>query len=141
MKKTIVMLLLSVSVLGAGFADDGGSRYIEDWSYGNIYVTEPNKEIALESEFLYVNQKRHTVRALFDFKNLTAQKRKVPCAFPIVITIPYEFDGTQIVASDYRDVYNLTALDIAFGRKVQSKSFQAITAVPLEIDKKLRVIS
>ena len=140
MKKTIIMLLLSVSVLGAGFADDGGSRYIEDWSYGNIYVTEPNKEIALESEFLYVNQKRHTVRAFFDFKNLTAQKRKVPCAFPIVITIPYEFDGTQIVASDYRDVYNLTALDIAFGRKVQSESFQAITAVPLEIDKKLRVI-
>ena len=140
MKKTIILLLLSVSALGGGFADDGGTKYLEDWSYGNIYVTEPNKEIALESEFLYVDQKRHTVRALFDFKNLTAQKRKVPCAFPVVITIPYEFDGTQIVASDFRAVYSLTALNLAFGKKIKSESFQAITAVPLEIDKKLRVI-
>ena len=77
MKKTIVMLLLSVSVLGAGFADDGGTKYLEDWSYGNIYVTKPSMEIALESEFLYVNQKRHTVHALFDFKNLTTQKRNL----------------------------------------------------------------
>ena len=140
MKKTIIMLLLSVSALGGGFADDGGTKYLEDWSYGNIYVTEPNKEIALESEFLYVDQKRHTVRALFDFKNLTAQKRKVPCAFPVVITIPYEFDGTQIVASDFGAVYSLTALNLAFGKKIKSESFQAITAVPLEADKKLRVI-
>ena len=114
MKKTIVLLLLTLSVLAVGFADDGGTKYLENWSYGNIYVTEPNKEIALESEFLYVNQKRHTVRALFDFKNLTAQKRKVPCAFPVVITIPYEFDGTQIVTSDFRAFYNLTALNLAF---------------------------
>ncbi len=145
MKKTIVMLLLSVSVLGAGFADDGGTKYLEDWSYGNIYVTEPNKEIALESEFLYVNQKRHTVRALFDFKNLTTQKRKVPCAFPIVITIPYEFDGTQIVTSDFRAVYNLTALNLAFGRQTQpvrdeGQAFKTIPVNPLEADKKLRVI-
>ena len=145
MKKKIIMLLLAVSAIGVGFADDGGSRYIEDWSYGNIYVTEPNKEIALESEFLYVNQKRHTVRAFFDFKNLTAQKRKVPCAFPIVITIPYEFDGTQIVTSDFRAVYNLTALNLAFGRQTQpirdeGQAFKTIPVNPLEADKKLRVI-
>lgn len=145
MKKTIVLLLLTLSVLAVGFADDGGVRYLEDWSYGNIYVTKPSTEIALENEFLYVDQKRHTVRALFDFKNLTAQKQKVPCAFPIVITIPYEFDGTQIVTSDFRAFYNLTALNLAFGRQTQpvrneGQAFKTIPVNPLDADKKLRVI-
>ena len=85
------------------------------------------------------------MRALFDFKNLTTQKRKVPCAFPIVITIPYEFDGTQIITSDFRAVYNLTALNLAFGRQTQpirdeGQAFKTIPVNPLEADKKLRVI-
>ena len=90
MKKTIVLLLLTLIVLAVGFADDGGTKYLENWSYGNIYVTEPNKEIALESEFLYVNQKRHTVRALFrsslQFRmSLTAHKSLQAILEPFII--------------------------------------------------------
>ena len=71
------------------FCDDGGTRYPEDWTYGNIYVKEPNDKISLEREFMYVNQQDNEVTAIFDFKNTVNEKVVVPCAFPVIVTVPF----------------------------------------------------
>lgn len=81
------------------FADDGGSKKPEDWTYGNIYVTEPNEKIALEKELLIVEQTRtgywkdnfvkelgQEVTAIFGFRNTTGERVTVPCAFPVVVS-------------------------------------------------------
>ena len=53
MKKPVFIFLIMTAALVSVFADDGGSYHPEDWTYGNIYVKEPNDKIALENEILY----------------------------------------------------------------------------------------
>ena len=48
MKKPVFIFLIMTAALVSVFADDGGSYHPEDWTYGNIYVKEPNDKIALE---------------------------------------------------------------------------------------------
>ena len=56
MKKLLAIILIVLSLYSV-FADDGGSYYPEEWTYGNIYVKEPNDKIALERELLLVGQR------------------------------------------------------------------------------------
>ncbi|MCR5046019.1 MAG: hypothetical protein K6A42_05540 [Treponema sp.] len=87
-KRLLLAFALFVVVTGSVlFADDGGAYYPEDWSYGNIYVKEPNQKIALENEALCFGYQKAT--AIFDFNNTTNEKVLVPCSFPIVIKIPF----------------------------------------------------
>ena len=51
-------------------ADDSATTYPEDWTYGNIYVKEPNKSIALEKEYMYVSDDK--IEAVFCFRNTAA---------------------------------------------------------------------
>ncbi|MBR5956881.1 MAG: hypothetical protein IKZ99_00795 [Salinivirgaceae bacterium] len=88
MKRLFCFLFACGLVLSAK-ADDGGTRFPEEWTYGNIYVKEPNKSIALEKEYMCVSGDR--VEAVFCFRNTTDSTVVVPCAFPIVITAPFRF--------------------------------------------------
>ncbi len=64
--KKLLSVIFSLTVLAAiAFADDGGSYKLEDWTYGNIYVKEPNDIIALERELLIVEQTDGVVTAFF----------------------------------------------------------------------------
>lgn len=138
MKKIIFTAMFLLGAFSA-FSDDGGSWYPEDWTYGNIYVKEPNDKIALEKELMIVEQsskssydeKTNTrtklhgneVEAIFCFKNTTAQSVVVPCAFPVVVTthVAVKKDG---FLSNYIEVGNgysskLEVLEVALGRKLQ----------------------
>lgn len=139
--KKIIFTALAIMLLQNTLcvADDGGSWYPEDWTYGNIYVKEPNDKIALEKELMIVEQsskssydeKTNTrtklhgneVEAIFGFKNTTAQSVVVPCAFPVVVStqVAVKKDG---FLSNYIEVGNgysskLEVLEVALGRKLQ----------------------
>lgn len=139
MKKIIFAAVFLLSAFSA-FSDDGGSFYPEDWTYGNIYVKEPNEKIALEKELMIVEQsskwawedeaaktfkKLHgnEVEAIFGFKNTTAQTVVVPCAFPVVVStqVAVKKDG---FLSNYIEVGNgfnskLDILQVALGKKLK----------------------
>lgn len=139
MKKIVFAAVFLLSAFCA-FSDDGGSFYPEDWTYGNIYVKEPNDLIALEKELMIVEQsskwawedeaaktlkKLHgnEVEAIFGFKNTTAQTVVVPCAFPVVVStqVTVKKDG---FLSNYIEVGNgfnskLDILQVALGRKLK----------------------
>ena len=91
MKKLILIFLMMPSVLFSIFADDGGSYYPEDWTYGNIYVKDPNDKIALENEILYFTN--YEALAVFAFRNTVPQQVKVPCAFPVVIETKFKIEN------------------------------------------------
>ncbi len=96
-KRLLLAFALFAVVTGSVlFADDGGAYYPEDWSYGNIYVKEPNQKIALENEVLCFGYQRAT--AIFDFNNTTNEKVLVPCSFPIVIKIPFRTSKAFVCA-------------------------------------------
>lgn len=170
MKKTLSKILFFALLFGA-FADDGGSYYPEDWTYGNIYVKEPNDKIALEKELMIVEQdsrldyvekiKKCTkvlgeeVEAIFGFKNPTAQKVVVPCAFPVVVT-------TQVTTKKNGKISNIIhvgngfnskveLISLALGRKLNQQegentadwgwSLNATKEEFLSLDKKLKTLS
>ena len=54
MKRILFYLFIQISVIFSLMADDGGATNFEDWTYGNIYVKEPNDKIALEKELMVV---------------------------------------------------------------------------------------
>ena len=139
--KKIIFTVLALWGAFSAFSDDGGSWYPEDWTYGNIYVKEPNDKIALEKELMIVEQsskssydeKTNTrtklhgseVEAIFGFKNTTAQSVVVPCAFPVVVStqVAVKKDG---FLSNYLQVGNgysskLEVLEVALGRKLRFK--------------------
>ena len=140
MRRIVPVILAALSLCGV-FADDGGSYYPEDWTYGNIYVEEPNDKIALEKELLIVEQKgaNKGITALFDFKNTTAQNVTVPCAFPVIVTTLVAVNKNGSISNTI-PVENgmkskLDLLDLATGKRNATKEdFFAI-------DKKLRTLS
>lgn len=87
MKRILFFLFIQISVIFSLMADDGGATNFEDWSYGNIYVKEPNDKIALEKELMVCDM--DSVRAFFVFKNTTNDTVVVDCAFPIDVKLPY----------------------------------------------------
>ena len=91
MKKPVFIFLMMLAALVSVFADDGGSYHPEDWTYGNIYVKEPNDKIALENEILYFNN--DNALAVFAFRNTVSQPVKVPCAFPVVIQTKFKIEN------------------------------------------------
>ncbi|MBQ9280602.1 MAG: hypothetical protein IJ207_00175 [Treponema sp.] len=141
--KKIFSIIFSLTVLVATiFADDGGSYKPEDWTYGNIYVKEPNDKIALERELLIVEQTDGFVTALFDFVNTTRGSVTVPCAFPVVVKtqVSVQKDGTISASIPIRNGYraNEAVLAVAFGKD----NFEGLSKDELlSLDKKLRTIS
>ncbi len=161
MKKTILVITTLILITVSAFADDGGTRKPEDWTYGNIYVTEPNDKISLERELLVVEQtavgtwgydKNNNwdfnkklgkgVTALFDFKNTTNALVTVPCAFPVVVQtqIAVTPEGTLTA---YIPVFpyghaDEAVLAVAFGKSVVEGLPKADL---IALDKKLRTIS
>ena len=143
MKKIIfIALALMLFQNTLGVADDGGSWYPEDWTYGNIYVKEPSALIALEKELMIVEQSYRSeweneelktrrkvhgseVEAIFGFKNTSSQNVVVPCAFPVVVSthVAVRKDG---LLSNYIEVGNgyssrLEVLEAALGKKLKFK--------------------
>mgnify|MGYP007069898865 CR=1 FL=1 len=141
--KKIFSIIFSLTVLVATiFADDGGSYKPEDWTYGNIYVKEPNDKIALERELLIVEQTDGFVTALFDFANTTRGSVTVPCAFPVVVKtqVSVQKDGTISGFIPMGNGYsaNEAVLAVAFGKD----NFEGLSKDELlSLDKKLRTIS
>ena len=84
MKNILSTLLLLSSVL-AVFADDGGTQDFRVWTYGNIYVKEPNDKIALRKELMEVNT--DSLKATFVFENTTDEDVVVDCAFPVRVDL------------------------------------------------------
>ena len=141
--KKLISIIFSLTVLAAiAFADDGGSYKPEDWTYGNIYVKEPNDKIALERELLIVEQTDGFVTALFDFVNTTRGSVTVPCAFPVVVKtqVSVQKNGTVSSFIPIRNGYraNEAVLAVAFGKD----NFEGLSKDEfLSLDKKLRTIS
>ena len=121
MKKIFLIFAAAVVLSSVAFADDGGSYRPEDWTYGNIYVKEPNEKIALEKELMIVEQtasyrwdeknEKSTflhgseVEAVFGFRNTVAERIVVPCAFPVVVKMPFTVrkDGSVTAHINYSE--------------------------------------
>ena len=140
--KKLLAVIFTVLSLYSVFADDGGSYYPEEWTYGNIYVKEPNDKIALERELLFVGQGYFygkSITALFDFKNTTSKKVTVPCAFPVIVSTQVAINKDGYISNyipignGYRSKKDL--INLALGKMNATKEeFFAI-------DKKLRTLS
>lgn len=85
--KRILFFLIMQATLFPLMADDGGVTNVEDWTYGNIYVKEPNDKIALEKELMVCD--KDSITAVFVFKNMTEDTVTVDCAFPMDVKLPY----------------------------------------------------
>lgn len=103
--KKFLCILFACSLVAVAVADDGGARYPEDWTYGNIYVKEPNKSIALEKEYMYVSGDK--IEAVFCFRNTTDSIVVVPCAFPIVVKMPFRLENDTVMIGDYNNVSSI----------------------------------
>ncbi len=108
-----------MTVAFGGYADDGGARNVEDWTYGNIYVKEPNDKIALEKELMVCGM--DSITAVFVFKNTTDDTVTVDCAFPVDAELPYTVDSKnwdEESFSFYRDkCYSYRVLRMLLGNK------------------------
>jgi hypothetical protein len=141
-KNAYAAMVLFVLAAAAGIADDGGSQYPEDWTYGNIYVKEPNTQISLEKELLMVEQLNNCVEAVFDFKNTVQQTLTVPCAFPVVITMPYAVeDGNVQPNNRFNSQEDLVVWQIALKKQFSNGNFSVTADELAAADKKLRVVS
>ncbi len=118
MKTQIAIITLLLSLAVPLFADDGGSYYPEEWTYGNIYVKEPNDKIALENELLFFGPDK--AEAVFDFVNTTAEKVKVPCSFPVVMKVPFKtYKGKARPSySQWTGTIDSVIWEIALGRHI-----------------------
>ncbi|MBO7145641.1 MAG: hypothetical protein J6W13_12580 [Salinivirgaceae bacterium] len=110
MKRLFCFLFACVSVLSA-MADDSATTYPEDWTYGNIYVKEPNQSIALEKEYMFVSGDK--IKAVFCFRNTTDSTVVVPCAFPIVVKMPFRVENDTVMIGDYFSINDFYLWDIA----------------------------
>ncbi|MBR5167317.1 MAG: hypothetical protein IKW86_04520 [Salinivirgaceae bacterium] len=144
MKRLFCFLFACGLVLSAK-ADDGGASYPEDWTYGNIYVKEPNKSIALEKEYMYVSGDK--IEAVFCFRNTTDSIVVVPCAFPIVVKMPFRLENDTVMIGDYNSENDTVLWKIALGDDAHikrvgfsDKQLQMTKSEIEKYDKKLRVL-
>ncbi len=139
--KKIFFILAFILASAYAFSDDGGSYYPEEWTYGNIYVKEPNQKISLENEVLSFDP--YGATAIFDFANTTKESVKVPCSFPVVIEIPYVIENNQIIPDQYYTyISNKAVWQIALNRYIKDEEFkQGIPFSEIQAkDKTLRVV-
>lgn len=165
MKKLILIFTLIFALgVSLAFADDGGSYKPEDWSYGNIYVKEPNDKIALEQELLVVEQtgifdyredvypypkiRGKEINALFNFKNTTKETVTVPCAFPVVLTTQFAVKNDGSVSNYVYFGNGFTSdesvLSIALQKKVKKLDYEKLNVTKEEffaLNKKLATVS
>lgn len=144
--KTTILLALVALCAASLPADDGGSYYPEDWTFGNIYVDEPNDKIALKNELMLC--RLPNVTAIFDFQNTTAETVTVPCAFPVVVEVPFCIkDGEVTARINQNALANYALLELLLGKKMKSDEYGNFCVFPVSpeelngYDKKLRVIS
>ncbi|MBR5644373.1 MAG: hypothetical protein IKW77_09315 [Salinivirgaceae bacterium] len=101
--KKFLCILFACSLVAVAMADYDDADYSVNWTYGNIYAKEPNQSIALEKEYMYVSGDR--VETVFCFRNTTDSTVVVPCAFPILATLPFTIkDDTVIIGNRLHDV-------------------------------------
>lgn len=139
--KKLALCVLLISSLALAFADDGGSYRPEDWTYGNIYVKEPNQKIALENEILYFTE--YDAAAVFDFNNTVKEKVTVPCSFPVVIEISGMIKDDKIIP-EYNDriLVNKALWEIVMNRKLDDEFREGILLSEIKAkDKSLRVLN
>ncbi len=143
--KKFLCILFACSLVAVAVADDGGARYPEDWTYGNIYVKEPNNSIALEKEYMYVSGDK--IEAVFCFRNTTDSTVVVPCAFPIVVKMPFRLENDTVMVGDFQFVNDTILWKIALDKNVRikrigydDKQLQMTKSEIEKYDKKLRVL-
>lgn len=119
MKRILFFLFIQISVIFSLMADDGGTTNVENWTYGNIYVKEPNDKIALEKELMICSM--DSVTAIFVFKNTTDDTVTVDCAFPIDVVLPYSLGNTgeeiEYLEDAINRCYSYRVLKLLLGTK------------------------
>ena len=113
MKRILFFLIMQTSLFPL-MADDGGVTNVEDWTYGNIYVKEPNDKIALEKELMVCDM--DSITAVFVFKNTTEDTVTVDCAFPMDVKLPYTC-GNKMDGDPYLRYYSFRVLRWLLGPK------------------------
>ncbi len=147
--RSLLLSLLSFSALSPlAFADDGGSSFPEDWTYGNIYVKDPNSYVALEKEYMCVTA--DSITAVFCFNNTSDSALIVPCAFPIVVTMPFSMDNDSIFLGSFKEEVDPYPWSIIMERPVEfgapdpdhegKKKINLLKSELETFDKQLRVI-
>lgn len=152
--KRLFSIFVGIMTMLSAWADDGGSFYPDNWTYGNIYVKEPNQSISLEKEYMEVFKNIHTsaygnhVKAVFVFRNNTDSTVVVPCAFPVVINVPWRIEkGDSICGNAYTEVLDNRIYNMFFGKDIEiyERDMQYIMPMTVseaqEYDKKLRVMT
>ena len=145
--KKFLCILFACSLVDVAMADDSATTYPEDWTYGNIYVKEPNQSIALEKEYMFVSGDR--IKAVFCFKNTTDSTVVVPCAFPIVVKMPFRVENDTVMIGDYFSENDFNLWNIAINDFEEDYTddrdlgFRTnLTKADIEnYDKKLRVLT
>ena len=142
MKKFILLVALLGAFSWFSFADDGGSRYPEDWTYGNIYVKDSNDSVSLKNEVLCVKQfnydKGAQVKAYFDFYNTANEEQKVSCAFPVVVKLPFAYDKDSDYITLYTDFHDWPDKDL-WDFILEGRDFTKENV--LSLDEKLSVLT
>lgn len=115
MRRILFFLFIQLSAIFSLMADDGGVTNVEDWTYGNIYVKEPNDKIALEKELMICSM--DSITAIFVFKNTTDDTVTVDCAFPIDVVLPYTIENVKENEYELWRCYSFRVLRMLLGTK------------------------
>ncbi len=103
-------------------ADDASAVAYEQWSYGHVKASTPNKQIALEKELMIVTEKN--IQAIFIFRNTSNQYVETPCVFPISSDMRFEIEteGDSLFFRTYQGSPNFMAWAIALDERVHYSS-------------------
>lgn len=123
MKRILFFLIMQTSLFPL-MADEGGVTNDEDWTYGNIYVKEPNDKIALEKELMVCD--KDSITAIFVFKNTTADTVAVDCAFPMDVKLSYTCGYKRDEDLDRWKYYSFRVLKWLLGPKDTLKPAEVI---------------
>ena len=123
MKRILFFLIMQTSLFPL-MADEGGVTNDEDWTYGNIYVKEPNDKIALEKELMVCD--KDSITAIFVFKNTTADTVAVDCAFPMDVKLSYTCGNKRDEDLDRWKYYSFRVLKWLLGPKDTLKPAEVI---------------
>ena len=139
MKNILSAILLLLATLQL-FADDGGVRDYNSWTYGNIYVEEPNDKIALKKELMEVDKDKDLLKATFVFENTTDEDVVVDCAFPIVIKLNFNVNKDGFIESENFNADDSYLWEMLIGKGLRDSHYEH--QVPYEeamqiLDKKL----
>jgi hypothetical protein len=100
--RTLLALVSLLFLSPLALADDGGTYYPDNWTYGNIYVKESNRHVVLEKEYMYVTA--DNITAVFCFNNTSDSALIIPCAFPVVVSLPFALIDDSVCLGGYNEV-------------------------------------